>query len=165
MPKTSILFFLLAAVFRFNVNAQNQSLDYYITSGLKNSPLLKDYNNQLLSLSYDSLIIKAGGRTQINLSSQVLYAPASKNFGYDSAITNGGNYSALINVNQPLLHGKIKSVQTEAIILLGQTLHVNSKITEIDLKKNITAEYLSAYADYSQIQFNQSLLNLLQEQL
>ncbi|MCX6221210.1 MAG: TolC family protein [Bacteroidia bacterium] len=144
--------------------ANAQSLDFYLKKGLENSPLLKEFNNQLLSGTLDSLLTSATYKPQINQVSQALYAPAGKNIGYEEAITNGGNFSALVNLVQPLLNKRIKESQFRDISLSNQAIGVNAKLTETDLKLGITAQYLTAYADYRQIQFIQSTLNLLKEE-
>lgn len=163
--KRKLFLFSLAVLFFYcNVFSQSRNLDYYLQAALNNSPLLKDYNNQLKSASYDSLSARAGLRTLVSLTSQAMYAPAYKNFGYDSAITNGGNYSALINVTQPLFNHKLRNGQYQTIIIANQTLYTSARISEIDLKKSITAQYLTAYADYNQLQFNQTVLQLLKDE-
>jgi outer membrane protein TolC len=159
------LFFLLSFLYFSNsVFSQNQNLDYYIASGLKNSPLLKDYANQVLSNSYDSLKIRGGLKPQVSAGAMALYVPGGTNWGYDSSITNGGNYSALISVNQPLFRNNFRTNQFESIALQNQSLAANAKITETDLKKGITAQYITAYADYSQMEFNRLLLQLLKDE-
>src|SRR5665647_2107911 len=148
----------------FTCFADAQSLDYYLKKGLENSPLLKEFNNQLLSGALDSLLANATFKPQINQVSQALYTPADKNFGYDEAITNGGNYSALVNLVQPLFNKRIKESQFRDISLANQAIGINAKLTETDLRLGITAQYLTAYADFQQIQFFQSTLKLLKEE-
>ena len=162
MPRKNHLILFLFLVSGICVNAQ--SLDFYIQKGLANSPLLKDFSNQLLSGKLDSLLIQASYKPQVNQVSQVLYAPAGKNIGYDEAITNGGNYSALINVVQPLFTKKKKDSQFSEVLLANKTIEVNARITETELKQGITSQYLTTYADYAQIQFNESTLNLLKNE-
>lgn len=157
-----LMIFVLFLVSGSLVNAQ--SLDSYLKKGLENSPLLKDYSNQILSGKLDSLLIQATYKPQIHQVSQAMYAPASKNIGYDEAITNGGNYSALINLVQPLFNKKIKDNQFRDISLSNKTIEVNSRITETELKQGITSQFLTAYSDYSLIQFNKSTLNLLKDE-
>jgi outer membrane protein TolC len=144
--------------------SQIRNLDYYIAIGLKNSPLLNDYENQLRIGSIDSLLALSAFKPQVNIVSQALYAPAGNKFGYDEAITNGGNYAATIGVKQSLFNSKIKSAQSENINLLKQTLEVNKTITQTDLKKSITLQYITAYADYSQIQFILETIEMLNSQ-
>jgi len=148
----------------FSSFADAQSLDFYLKKGLENSPLLKEFNNQLLSGALDSLLTSATYKPQINQVSQALYTPVGKNIGYDEAITNGGNYSALVNLVQPLLNKRVKESQFRDISLSNQAIGVNAKLTESDLRLGITSQYLTAYADFQQIQFFQSTLNLLKEE-
>ena len=163
MVKSFLVLILALLVTAFSYS-QNRTLDFYISSGLNHSPLLKDYENQLHSGSIDSLIALCAFKPQVNVTSQVLYAPAGNNFGYDEAITNGGNYAATIGVRQSLFNAKIKSAQSENINLLKQTLEVNKKITQTDLKKSITLQYITAFADYSQIQFTRKTIEILNGQ-
>jgi outer membrane protein TolC len=160
----SFLFLILTLFVTAYSYSQNRTLDYYISTGLKNSPLLNDYNNQLQSGSLDSLLALAAFKPQVNVASQAMYAPAGSNIGYDEAITNGGNYAATIGVKQSLFNSKIKSAQSENINLLKQTLEVNKTITQIDLKRSITLQYITAYADYSQVQFIRKTVEMLNGQ-
>ncbi len=162
MIKNLLNTLILAAIFPGYINAQ--SLDIYINSALKNSPLLYDYNNQVLAGRLDSLLLIASFKPQINQVSQVMYPPTGPGWGYDEAITNGGNYSAIVNVTQSLFNRKHINGQLQSIDLLNQTLKVNANITVIDLKKSITAQYLTAYADFMQYQFNQSVLARLTDE-
>jgi outer membrane protein TolC len=146
-------------------NALAQSLNNYISSALKNSPLLYDYNNQMLAGRLDSLLVKATFKPQVNQVSQVMYAPTGSGWGYDEAITNGGNYSAVVHVSQSLFNKKQVNGQLQSIDLLNQSLKINAKITIIDLKKSITAQYLTSYTDFTQYQFNQSVLTRLEDEI
>jgi outer membrane protein TolC len=153
------VFFLLAGNY---TNAQ--PLDYYIQKGLQNSPLLKEYSHRILSGTLDSLLTQASYKPQISQVSRAMYAPVSKKYGYDEAITDGGNYSAVVSLEQSLFNQKAKNGQFKTIALLKQSIEADSKITVIDLKQEITGQYLSAYADYLQIQFNQNTLELLKNE-
>jgi outer membrane protein TolC len=162
MLRKTYLILLLFLISGICVSAQ--SLDFYIQKGLENSPLLKDFKNQLLSGKLDSLLTQASYKPQVNQVSQAMYAPTAKNIGYDDAITNGANYSAVLNVVQPLFNQKIKANQFRDISLSNQAIEADSRITETDLKQGITSQFLTAYADYAQIQFNESTLNLLKNE-
>ena len=144
--------------------ANAQSLDSFINSGLKNSPLLYDFNNQRISGKLDSLLLLATFKPQVNQLTQAAHFPSGSGWGYDDAITNGGNYSALLNVTQPLFTRKRIDRQLQTIELLNQTIKLNAKITVLDLKKSITAQYLTAYTDFTQYTFNQSVLQLLNDE-
>ena len=155
----ALLFFLASGIC---VHAQ--PLDFYIQKGLENSPLLKDFRNQILAGKLDSLLTLATYKTQISQVSRAMYAPVAKKIGYDAAITDGGNYSAVVSLEQSLLNQKVKAGQLQTIALLKQSIEADSKITLLELKQGITGQYLLAYADFQQIQFNQKTLNLLKEE-
>lgn len=163
MPRFLILI-VLVVLNIIHTKVECQTLELYINTGIKNSPLLKNYNNQLLSFGIDSIIIKAGRKPIVNLSSQAIYAPSSNHFGYDYAITNGGNYSVLLNVTQPILNNQLNSAKLQALSISGLSLLANLKISENDLKKNITEHFLTAFADDCRIQSYKSILKLLQDQ-
>lgn len=71
-----------------------QNLDRYLETALKNSPLLRDISNEQLSNRYDSLLVRATFRPQITQNTRMIYAPVARNWGYNEAITDGGNYAA-----------------------------------------------------------------------
>ena len=155
--------FLITIIFITCVfgNVLAQSVEDYISWGLKNSPLLYDYNNQKLAGKIDSLLLLATFKPQVNQLTQAIHYPSGTGWGYDEAITNGGTYSSLVSVTQPLFTKKRISGQLQTIELLNQALKLNTKITILDLKKSITAQYLTAYTDFTQNQFNQSVPELL----
>ena len=164
MLRRVLLFVFIIFLYANQSFAQLNSLESFINVGIKNSPLLKDYNNQLLSSSLDSIITTASYGPQVNLASQAIVAPNVGDYGYEHAITNGGNYAALVNVTKPLFKKNVKAIQYQTIDLIKQTIQNSAKISEIDLKKNITAQYLLAYSDYRNWMFNISFLKQLQEE-
>lgn len=141
-----------------------QPLSYYLQKGLENSPLLKDFNNQILAGKIDSLITLATYKPQVNQVSQVMYAPVAKNLGYDEAITNGANYAAVLNVVQPLFNKRFRNGQFKSIELASQSVEAERRISVNDLKQGITAQYLNAFADLKQIEFNRNILKLLTDE-
>ena len=146
------------------VAAQEKNMDYYIKTGMSNSPLLKDYNNQKLSNLIDSMRLLAGYKPQVNGVGTFTYAPTIKGWGYDGAITNGTNFSPLVVATQKLVSKENLSNQTEAIRLLNESISISGKISEQDLKRSITAQYITAYGNWQQYQFNQDVLKLLKKE-
>lgn len=144
--------------------AQEKKLEDYIASGINNSPLLKDYTNQKLSNTIDSMRLLAGYRPQVNGVGTFTYAPTVKGWGYDNAITNGTNFSPLIVATQKLVSKENLASQQEAIRLLNESLSISGKITEQDLKRSIAAQYITAYGDARQILFNGEMIDLLNKE-
>jgi outer membrane protein TolC len=139
-------------------------LDFYLGQALQNSPLLNDYRNQVLTGGIDSQLIKAGYRPQVTGSSVNIYAPLINGWGYDQAISNGGNFTTVVGVTQTLVGQKHLEAQYETIRLQNQGMANTSKISEQDLKKNVTAQYIIAYGDLQQLRFNREVYLLLQRE-
>jgi len=155
-------FSILLCAFIFSAaRAQTYSLDHYLELAKSNSPLLKDLHNQIASNQIDSLRLKAGYKPQVNLNSGGLYAPIVNGYGYSEAITNEHTFNGLLGVNQSLASkGNINS-QIETITLQSLSLSNATKISEQDLKKAITTQYITAYGDLQQYKFSQQVVDLL----
>jgi outer membrane protein TolC len=119
---------------------------------------LKDFNNQINSALIDSLLIRSSQLPQVEGISQLLYSPAYRNFGYDEAVSNGGNYQGVISVTQNIFNKKILNNKFQSLAIQRQTADNESKISVADLKRVITEQYLAAYADYNELTFNKSFL-------
>ena len=140
------------------------NLDFYLGEALQNSPLLKDYHNQVLTGEVDSALVRAGYRPQVVGNSTNIYAPAVKGWGYDNAISNGGNFTTVVAVTQTLVGQKHLDAQYETIRLQNQGINNTSKISEQDLKKSVTAQYITAYGDLQQLSFNREIFTVLQKE-
>src|ERR1035437_5678077 len=146
------------------VYTQTQTLEYYIVQGLQNSPLLKDYQNQINAATIDSSIVRASHKPQVDARAQILYAPSYRLWGYDAAITNNGNYTSVIEASQSFFNGRDIRNKYESLNIQKRSLANTSKITINDLKRQVTNQYIGAYADYSDLSFNESFLTLMHEQ-
>lgn len=155
---TVILFFLSFTITAFS---QKNQLEYYLNQGIAGSPLLKDYKNQISSAAYDSMLILAGYRPQFAVNSLASYAPVVKGWGYDQAITNGQNVNALFGVTQQIPNKKSLRSQFENLQLQNLSLTNTSKLTEQDLKRNITGQYITAWSGLQQLKFNKEIYALL----
>ncbi|HQW84366.1 MAG TPA: TolC family protein [Ferruginibacter sp.] len=146
------------------VTAQQNNLDYFITQGLQNSPLLKDYQYQVQGNKIDSQRLKAGYGPQITGNSIGTYAPVVKGWGYDVAITNLRTYNALIGVSKMIIGKDNLNNQYQSFQLQILGLQNQGKISEQDLRRSITQQYITAYGDLLQINFNQEIITLLKNE-
>ncbi len=146
------------------ISAQDMSLDHYVNAALQSSPLLKDYNNQARSNLIDSLRIRASYKPQVAGNSINFYSPVINGWGYDNAITNGANISELVGVTQKLVSKQNLQNQYESIRLQNEGLNVTGKISEQDLKKTITSQYITAYGIWQQFNYNNEMLGLLNKE-
>ncbi|MEO5997108.1 MAG: TolC family protein [Chitinophagaceae bacterium] len=144
-----------------SVVAQAKTLQYYLERALQNSPLLKNYRNQLASTQIDSILIRASYQPQVTGLSNNTYAPLVKGFGYEQAITNGGGLNAVIGVNKVFASKTNLDAQFRAIQLQKRGLENTSSITQQDLAKTITEQYITAYGTLQQLNFTRQVNELL----
>ena len=155
-------FILIVFLSCLTVVAKNQSrnLDFYLKEGLQNSPLLKDFRNQLNAASSDSLLIRAAKMPQIEARSQLQYSPVYDNFGYDDVITDGGNYTAVMGVSQNIFNRKELNNRYRSVDLLKKAIDNSSSLSFNELNKLITEQYLTSFSIYKDLLFNKSFLQL-----
>src|SRR5690349_4133541 len=81
-------------------NAQIRTLDFFLEQAKQSSPAIRDYQNQILISQIDSQLLRASLKTQVNFLNTDSYAPVIKGWGYDEAITNIANVTAIIQANR-----------------------------------------------------------------
>jgi len=145
-------------------SSQTRDLDYFINFAVENSPLLKENDNQLLINQLDSLILRANYKPQISAGGTAIYPPIIKGYGYDEAISNGGEYSALLSFNQAILFKNNLSTQLKSYNLEAQSIKNTKKIAVQDLKLAIATQYIAAYSNWQDISFNEEIFDLLKQE-
>jgi outer membrane protein TolC len=154
-----ILFLFCAKSF-----SQERDLHYFIEKGQKNSPFLNDYQNQIKSVTIDSLVNRASYKPQLSGNLNASYAPVINGYGYDTALSNGQVVSALVGFNQKIIGKNRISSQGDSFRLIKDALVLNRKIATKDLNKAITAQYITASGTAIQIKYYQKLTTLLKEE-
>ncbi|SEG42725.1 TolC family protein [Flavobacterium urumqiense] len=157
--KLLLLFFIC-----FKSFSQEKDLNYFIAKAQNNSPLLKDYSNQIKSATLDSLLNRAVYKPQVTGNLNANYAPVISGFGYDTALSNGQSVAGLVGVNQKIIGKKRINSQSDSFQLIKEALVLNQKITLRDLNKTIIAQYILASASSEQIGFNQKIATLLKQE-
>ena len=159
------VFILLCCTALFlNSPAQQNNLDYFVNQAIANSPLLKDFQNQILSFSLDSQIIRAALKLQVNGISNNSYAPIIKGYGYDEVITNGQQVSALAQVSKSFLGGKTINTQIANLQLQSQAIANSVKMSEQDVIKTVTDQYIATYGEQLQLDFYNEINSLLKKE-
>lgn len=161
--KSCIIIFFLSLNTMIST-AQKRQLNFFLNQAIENSPLLKDYKNQVKINEFDSLLLLATQSPQVSFSSNDSYAPVIKGFGYDDAITNGANVNALIGVNKTLLNGRNNKVQFANLQLLSDAIRNNAIISEQDIKKTIIGQYIITYGDMLQVNFSSAIQDKLRKE-
>jgi outer membrane protein TolC len=143
---------------------QGRTLDEYIQLAKENSATLKSFENQILSNRIDSQILKATTKTQLNFISNEMYAPVIKGWGYDEAITNIAQVSAMVQATKSFLSKGNLAAQYRAIALQNQALRDTLFLSIKDLDKTITEQYITAYGDQLTMDYSKELYELLKKE-
>src|SRR5947209_4890705 len=114
-----VVFLWIAA---FSARSQARNLDFFIQQARQNSPVIRDYENQVRSLQIDSQLLRASLHTQVNGISTDSYAPLIHGYGYDAAISNIANVSALVQANRNFLTPANVALQYRTIALQSRAL-------------------------------------------
>jgi len=157
---SSFLVFLIGLYAR----GQDHNLDYYLIQARGNSPLLKDYQNQQLAGGVDSQLTRAAYLPQVGGISNNVYAPLIGGWGYDNAVTNGGQLTAQVQATKAFVSRNNLATQLQALSLNNKAIGNAAAIAGKDLKKTVTAAYITTYGDMVAVNFNRETLSLLQRE-
>lgn len=156
-----IIFIIALFCHALAVRSQVKDLDFFLNSSSTNDPAYHELQNALQSNKLDSLVLVASKKNQITGNGNAYYAPVINGFGYDAAITNGQQISALVALNRQLYNKRNLSLQFKDLQLTGDSLRWSSAISIRDIKKNIISQYITVYGDQLQLNFNEEVINLL----
>jgi len=180
--KTCILSLLLLPVF-FVLRAQQRDLNFYLDQAIINSPLINKNKNESKIVTLDlqqinSILCKP----EVNLISGVMFAPiishdnnsnrfelasagATDYTGYDLALTDGGQYQAVVSVKQPLLTGSRYKTYANKASISSQINDNNIALTVHELEQIVGYQYILCIKSKMQINNELSLLKELDEQV
>ncbi len=176
-----LAFWLLFFMVMTSLRAQEASLAYFVSKAKENTPVLFENNNlQKIGEIQHSIIIAQNKAFQINATSEVLVAPYFDNngrfiditttpspraYGYDVGITNGGLYSAQLNVTKNLFNQMMVDNLLFQNKVQKNTLALSAEDIEHNLVKNITDAYIMAYQLQLQSDFTEEILIDLENRL
>jgi outer membrane protein TolC len=173
------IFFILNFYCCYNLYAQDRTLEYFINQGItNNSGIIENNNLQQYNALQNSINIAQYRKPQISITADYLFAPYFFNngqfisitphpekgaYGYDSGITNGGLYSALLNATFPLISGNAAANSNKQNIIQGNQLKNTNKQLVHDLEKSITDQYIGVYQLQQQLIHQQNIIALIEE--
>ena len=164
------------------MKAQERNLDFYIGQAKEHSPLINQAENEKKIVSLDlQQMNRILYKPEINVISGFTFSPiisrdnsttsfqlvsegATDYIGHDLALTDGGQYQALVSMRQPLLAGsKYKAYASKADI--AQMINENNIILTIhELEQVVGYQYLLCIGSSKQAENTLSLMRNLEEQ-
>lgn len=163
-------------------NAQN-TLQYYLTNAEQNSPLLQKQENNRKIIGLDVRQFEAIYKsTKIDINSNVIFAPilsrdgntntlqwtssgSTDYIGYDLGATNGGQYQALVSVNQPLFTQKFSDVKQAQADVSIQKIANLAILTKAELNQTVTHQYILCVLTQKQVENALQIRQIFQTQL
>ncbi len=147
-----------------------RALPDFLATAYQRSPLLGDLRNQVAQNRLDSLRRKAQNGVQVAGIGAAVLTPVVTNrngeqvLGYDQAVSNGGNYASFGQATKPILNRF--QLQTDYRILgnQGLVLRNTGALSQLDLRRSVTDQFLTAYAAQLQLDFSRTLLAQLRQQ-
>jgi outer membrane protein TolC len=164
-PLTTAFTYIVIILFLtpyYNTYSQQKSLNYYVENAIKSSQVINENRRLLTTLDIRKEIISSSvSKPKIYSTANYLFAPTIGEYGYDSAVTNGGLYSALVNFEIPLFTGFTSRSKLEEVMNEQNGYKNIITSTEHEIQKDVTALYLKAYLDYGQISVVDETLRIL----
>jgi len=157
--------FLILFFSHFIIDAQSKNtLPYFLTTAESNSPILNDYNNQVISNRIDSLKLKATYGFIITGEGNAGYSPSIKGWGYDNALTNGQSLFSGVKVAKEFISRNNLNTRLAGINAGISQVLAQKNISLQTLKKQITDQYIVTYANQQQYNLSKEIIHLLNQE-
>ena len=102
---------------------------------------------------------------QLKVNSEVSYAPASGTFGYDPAITDGGQMAGRVSVEQSLYDGGVRNLKSGQLSVEHSALTKEKDLGERDLKLTVEQLFIGGLQSQRAIELQQESARQLKEYL
>ncbi|HRP33719.1 MAG TPA: TolC family protein [Agriterribacter sp.] len=161
------LLFLFSVVLSLSslLRAQDSNtLGYFIETAQTNSPILNDYNNQVISNRIDSLRLRASYGFILTGEGDGMYAPIVHGWGYDEVITNGQSFFASARVTKQIIGNKNLKTRLDSYRASIVQVQAQKDISIKTLDKQITDQYIATYTNQQQYKLSEEIITLLNKE-
>lgn len=159
-----------------------RGLETYLDKARQSSPLIRDNQNQIQANALEAQRLQAFyTKPLVQLTGAAQFSPifstdgggvrpelnsngADRYFGYDLAVSNGGLYQGLVNVTQPISNLFRARAFAEPFVLASQIGQTVIGLGQHDVERIVTDQYILCLQDRLQVQYTDSLLQLLSDQ-
>jgi outer membrane protein TolC len=181
VKKTAISILLVSAC-SLLTDAQDRDLDFYIGQARENSPLINQANNENRIVSLDlEQMNRVLFKPEINLVSGFTFSPivsrdhtnsgfhlasdgATDYIGHDLAITDGGQYQALVSLRQPLFSRSKYNAYVSKADISTRIIENNIALTIHELEQVVGYQYLLCTGSKKEADYTGALIKKMEEQ-
>ncbi|MCO5287010.1 MAG: TolC family protein [Chitinophagaceae bacterium] len=143
---------------------ESNTLGYFIETAQTNSPILNDYNNQVISNRIDSLRLRASYGFIFTGEGDGMYAPIVHGWGYDEVITNGQSFFAGARVTKQIIGNKNLKARLDSYRASIAQVLAQKGIVIKTLDKQITDQYIATYTNQQQYKLSEEIIALLNKE-
>jgi outer membrane protein len=102
---------------------------------------------------------------QLKINSEVSYAPNSGTFGYDPAITDGGQIGGRISIEQPLYDAGVRNLKSGQLTAEHESLMKEKQLSERDLVATVDGYFIEALRSQREIDLERESARQLKDYL
>ncbi len=171
------LIFFFSITVSISLFAQ-KNLEYYLLKAFENNPSIVEQRNQIqINDLQKDLDYAQNSAFQISLSSNYLFVPYFNNnggiittnpdpnaVGYDIGLTNGGLYSAQINIDKNIFNGVLTDALADQRRIQEQSIKNNVVLLKREINKQVTDQYLQSYLSLKLYEMTEELSTYLKRQ-
>ncbi len=162
--KLRILLVVFSILSGLGITKAQDNLAYYIKVAQSNSPILNDYNNQILANRIDSLKLRASYGFIVTGEGVATGAPTVKGWGYDNVITNGQSLFAGVRVAKEFIGRNNLNTRLESFKASIAQVMVQKEISIQTLNQQITDQYIATYTSQQLLNLSSEIIYLLEQE-
>ena len=171
---------IVAFIFLFyGISSAQYSLEHYLEQGSNNAPSLSEYLN-LKDINAIQSDLNSAENSGLNvfLSADYLFAPYFNNngklisanpdpkaIGYDVGISNGGLYSAQLNIEKNIFNSSLIDALQNQNKIQSEQYSYDYALEKHNLEKQITDQYLATYKSLQLYKLSKESISNLTEQV
>jgi outer membrane protein TolC len=141
------------------------TLEHCLTLARAQNPRMRSAENAIRTAELSHTELSTTKLPQIKLGASSIYAPSSGSLGYDPAISNGGQVSGQVIVQQSLYDGGIRGLKSDQVSLDIDRLHKEKRIAERDLVFSVKQAFIEVLRARQEIILQEESVRQLSEYL
>ena len=164
--KIVIRFLLFVAI--ANSSAISQAvftLDRCLELARSQSPQMRSAQNAIRIAELSHAELSTTKLPQIKIGANSIYAPSSGSFGYDPAISNGGQVAGQVIVQQSIYDGGVRGLKSDQLSLDIDRLAKEKRIAERDLVFSVKQAFVEALRSGQELVLQEESMHQLKEYL
>lgn len=158
---------IILLVFAWSSSSSQQQLTLQQCVELATSYSLKSRSSEMAirasGLAHDELMKTA--LPQLKVSSEVSYAPTSGTFGYDPAITDGGQLGGRVSLEQSLYDGGVRNLKSGQLSVENKALTKEKEVGLRDLRFTVEQFFIEGLQSQEAIELQKVSAGQLKEYL